>query len=211
MNENLENAGCCERPDSALCEAKEQLMRDFKHVRGCWCCFFMLGLLLAVCGTLAIVVPFFTIASSLITVIVLGLVLMISGIVTIVSSFWIGKWSGLLLHMLVGILYLVSGFVISERPLATAVVITLFIAASFIVLGAFRIASALTLRMPQWGWVMFNGIVTLLLGVIIYRHFPNSALWVLGILIGVELLLNGWSWMMLSLAVRKIPKELPAA
>jgi uncharacterized membrane protein HdeD (DUF308 family) len=45
---------------------------------------------------------------------------------------------------------------------------------------------------------------------VIYRNCPESALWLIGILLGVELLLNGWSWIMLSLAVRKIPKELPA-
>jgi uncharacterized membrane protein HdeD (DUF308 family) len=45
---------------------------------------------------------------------------------------------------------------------------------------------------------------------VIYRHFPESALWVIGLLVGVELLFNGWSWIMLSLAVRKIPCDLPA-
>jgi uncharacterized membrane protein HdeD (DUF308 family) len=57
---------------------------------------------------------------------------------------------------------------------------------------------------------LFNGVITLLLGIVIYRHLRESFLWVIGILVGVELLLNGWSWIMLSLAIRKIPKELPA-
>jgi uncharacterized membrane protein HdeD (DUF308 family) len=116
----------------------------------------------------------------------------------------------MLLHLLVCIFYLVAGFVVSERPVETALLITLFIAATFMVLGAFRIVSALVVRFPQWGWVLFNGIITLLLGIVIYRHLRESFLWVIGILVGVELLLNGWSWIMLSLAIRKIPKELPA-
>ena len=57
---------------------------------------------------------------------------------------------------------------------------------------------------------MFNGIITLLLGIVIYRHLLESALWVIGILVGMELIFNGWSWIMLALAVKKIPKELPA-
>jgi uncharacterized membrane protein HdeD (DUF308 family) len=191
-------------------ELGKLIHREFRHVKSYWWCFSLLGLLLVGCGTVAIVVPPFTIASSFITVLVLGLLLMVAGIVTIVSSFWVGKWSGLLMHLLVGILYLVTGFVITERPVVSAAVITLFIAATFIVLGAFRIVGAIALRFPQWGWVMFNGIITLLLGIVIYRNFPESALWLIGILLGVELLLNGWSWIMLSLAVRKIPKELPA-
>jgi uncharacterized membrane protein HdeD (DUF308 family) len=171
----------------------------------------MLGILLVLCGTTAIVVPPLTIAYTLATVIVLGVLLMVAGIVTIVSSFWIGKWSGMLLHLLAGILYVVIGFIITERPGEATMLMTLFIAVTFIVLGAFRIVSALAIRFPQWGWILFNGIITFLLGVVIYRHLRESALWVIGILVGVELIFNGWSWIMLALAVRKIPKELPAA
>lgn len=192
------------------CDVEKQLAQEFKHVKSCWCCFLMLGVLLVLCGTAAIVVPPFTVASSLVTVIVLGTLLMVAGLVTIVSSFWIGKWSGMMLHLLAGILYLVIGFMITERPGATALLMTMFIAATFIVLGSFRIVSSLAIRFPQWGWVTLNGIITLLLGIVIYRHFPESALWVIGLLVGIELLFNGWSWIMLSLAVRKIPNELTA-
>ena len=109
---------------SECCGVENQLVQEFQHVKSCWCCFLMLGVLLVLCGTAAIVVPPFTVAYSLVTVIVLGVVLMVAGIVTIVSSFWIGKWSGMLLHLLAGILYLVLGFVITERPVAAAMVIT---------------------------------------------------------------------------------------
>ncbi|MGA2059735.1 MAG: HdeD family acid-resistance protein [Thermoguttaceae bacterium] len=196
---------------SECCGVENQLVQEFKHVRSCWCCFLMLGILLVLCGTTAIVVPPLTIAYTLATVIVLGVLLMVAGIVTIVSSFWIGKWSGMLLHLLAGILYVVIGFIITERPGEATMLMTLFIAVTFIVLGAFRIVSALAIRFPQWGWILFNGIITFLLGVVIYRHLRESALWVIGILVGVELIFNGWSWIMLALAVRKIPKELPAA
>jgi uncharacterized membrane protein HdeD (DUF308 family) len=188
----------------SCCDVEKQLNQEFRHVKSCWFCFLMLGILLVLCGSAAIVIPpLFTVLTAK----VLGILLMVAGLVTVISSFWIGKWSGMLLHLLTGILYLVAGFVVSERPVATAIVITLFIAATFIVLGSFRIVSALTIRFPQWGWVLFNGLVTLLLGVVIYRHFPESALWVIGILVGVELLLNGWTWIMLSLAVRQIPND----
>jgi uncharacterized membrane protein HdeD (DUF308 family) len=196
---------------SECCGVENQLCQEFKHVKSFWLCFLMLGILLVVCGTAAIVVPPFTVASTLITVIVLGVLLMVGGIVTIVSSFWIGRWSGMLLHMLAGILYLVAGFVISEKPGASLAVMTLFIAATFIVLGAFRIASAIALRFPQWGWVLLNGIITMMLGMVIYRNFPESKLWVIGLIVGIEMLFNGLNWIMLSMAIRKIPKDLPAA
>jgi uncharacterized membrane protein HdeD (DUF308 family) len=80
------------------------------------------------------------------------------------------------------------------------------LAAFFIVAGLFRIAAALVVRFPRWGWALLNGVVTLMLGVIIYKRFPGDALWVIGILVGVEMLFHGWTWIMLSLAIRKIPE-----
>jgi len=94
---------------------------------------------------------------------------------------------------------------ITEKPLQSAVTLTAFLAAFFIVAGSFRILAAMVIRFPYWGWSLLNGIVTFLLGVIIYRHFPACALWILGLLVGLELLLHGWTWITLSLAIRKIP------
>jgi uncharacterized membrane protein HdeD (DUF308 family) len=100
-----------------------------------------------------------------------------------------------------------AGFAIFDTPVTAALITTLFIAALFIVVGAFRILAAMMVRFPQWGWALLNGIVTLILGVIIYKHFPYSAIWVLGILVGIEMLFNGWNWIVLSLAIRNIPDE----
>jgi uncharacterized membrane protein HdeD (DUF308 family) len=65
-------------------------------------------------------------------------------------------------------------------------------------------------RFPQWGWVLLNGVVTLLIGLTIFRNYPESALWALGVLLGVELLFHGWTWIMISLMIRNfiaIPEE----
>lgn len=55
------------------------------------------------------------------------------------------------------------------------------------------------------GLVLLNGVITLLCGVVVYRQWPEDALWVVGLLIGMEMLFNGWRWVMLSLAIRHIP------
>jgi len=138
--------------------------------------------------------------------IVLGALLMVGGLASIVSAFWIGNWSGFLVQLLVGILYLACGFVMTEKPVISAVAMTIFIAISFIVLGAFRSVSALMLRFPQWGWALLNGVITLLAGIIIYRQLPFDALWVIGLLVGLEMLFNGWTWIMLALALRTLPR-----
>ena len=86
---------------------------------------------------------------------------------------------------------------------------TLFIAAFFIVAGGFRIVAAWSVRFPYWGWALLNGIVTFLLGVIIYRlyNFPRRRSGFIGLLVGIEMLFHGWTWIMLSLAIRRIPAQ----
>ncbi len=102
---------------------------------------------------------------------------------------------------------MVVGFVITEKPFKTTAVLTLFIAVLFIVGGTFRTVSALSIRYPQWGWALLNGIVTLIMGIYILRHYPISSLWVPGLLVGIELLLAGWTWIMLAMAIRSIPRD----
>jgi uncharacterized membrane protein HdeD (DUF308 family) len=132
---------------------------------------------------------------------------MVGGVATIVGAFWAGKWSGVLVQLLVGVLYVAAGFVVSERPLISILMLTLFLAVSFIVMGTFRALAALMIRFPQWGWALLNGVITLLAGVVIYRQLPLDALWVIGLLVGLEMLFNGWTWIMLACEVHRLHKE----
>lgn len=184
----------------------DQLRREFQHLRSSWCWFFSLGILLAVCGLAALIFPALTILTSFVAVVILGVSLMVAGIGTILASFWAGRWSGLLLQWLIGILYVVVGFSITDTPVKGVVAVTALLAAFFIVAGMFRIVAALIVRFPNWGWALLNGVITLLMGVVIYRHFPQSPLWVIGVLVGVEMLFHGWNWIMLGLAIRSLPE-----
>jgi uncharacterized membrane protein HdeD (DUF308 family) len=190
---------------SLVVRERPSLHREFSHVRSHWWWFLLLGILLVVCGMVAIIVPPI---GTLATIDILAVLFLIGGAATIVSAFWAGHWSGALLNVLIGILYLVIGFSITEEPLRSAQILTLFIAIFFTVAGAFRTVAALSIRFPQWGWALLNGVVTLILGVYILRHYSSiTALWVPGILIGIEMLLAGWTWIMLGLAIRSIPAE----
>jgi uncharacterized membrane protein HdeD (DUF308 family) len=206
MNTESTGNSACESSglDSASCRL---LRREFSGLQKEWWWFFLLGILLETCGMAAIVFPALTAAVSLITPVVLGVLLMATGIATMLGSYWAGKWSGMLLHLLVGILYLACGFLIVDSPGKADMAITMLIAAMFIVLGIFRIVGAMIIHYPKWGWSLLNGVVTLLAGIIIYRHFPESALWVIGLLVGVEMLFSGWMWIMLALGVRDLPAE----
>jgi uncharacterized membrane protein HdeD (DUF308 family) len=174
---------------------------ELHHVRQFWCWFFSLGVLLSVCGILAIVFPA---AGSVAAVGVLSVVLLVAGAATIIGSFWAGKWGGFLVQMLVGMLYVAASFAMTKDPLLSVAVITAFVAITFLVMGLFRILATLTVRYPQWGWSLLNGCVTLLLGLVILRDFREGDWWVIGLLVGIELLFAGLAWIMLSLAIRRI-------
>jgi uncharacterized membrane protein HdeD (DUF308 family) len=139
-------------------------------------------------------------------VLFLGFVMLAAGITQVVSSFWAGKWSGMLFHMLVGVLYGVVGYMIIDSPGLSLLVLTKFIAIFMIVAGVFRIVAALVTRFHDWGWVLLNGVVTLLLGLIINRQLPAAALWFIGLCIGLEMIFNGWAWIMLSFGLRRADK-----
>jgi uncharacterized membrane protein HdeD (DUF308 family) len=177
---------------------------ELHSLRNQWWCFLLLGIALVVLGSFCIIDPF---VPSLASVIFLGFVLMAAGITQVVSAFWAGKWSGMLIHMLIGVLYGVVGYMIVDAPVINMVLITKFIAIFLIVSGAFRIISALVVRFQDWGWALLNGGVALLLGIIINRQLPEAALWVIGLFVGLEMLFNGWAWVMLGLGLRVVAKK----
>lgn len=176
---------------------------ELEALRKSWPWLFAMGIAMVVLGTIGI--SWACLATITVTATWLfGFLLLAGGITEIIHSFWAGRWSGMLLHLLVGILYTVVGFMIIDQPEQSAIDLTLVIALFLIVGGIFRIVFALSERFVGWGWVLMNGVVSLLLGMLIYKQWPASGLWVIGLFIGIELILNGWAWVMLSLGVRSV-------
>ncbi len=182
----------------------DDVRHELIHLKKHWWGLLLLGGLLVVCGIVALSYPFITTVS---VAVVLGAVLLVAGIATIVSSFWTGSWSAFLVQVLVGILYTVVGMMTMEAPVAASGALTLLVAAMFIVGGIFRMAAAIMIRFPQWGWVLLNGAVALVLGILLYRQFPESALWLLGTIFGIDMILYGWVWIMLALELRRCRKN----
>jgi uncharacterized membrane protein HdeD (DUF308 family) len=191
-------------PENPVTELNESVRHELHRLRKEWWWFLLLGILLVLCGVIALSCPFI---STIGVVIVLGAALLVSGIATIVGAFWAGKWSGFFLQLLVGILYAVAGFTMMDEPGIAVSVLTLFLAAFFVVVGIFRIVVSLSEKFAQWGWSLLSGFITLLLGVVIFKNYEAAQLWVIGLLVGIELIFNGWTWIMLSLSVRNLPVE----
>lgn len=112
---------------------------------------------------------------------------------------------GTFLHLVAGILGVLIGLLIVTHPVAGALAWTLLFAAFFTVMGIFRIVAASRLRFPNWGWAVFDGVVTLLLGIVVWLAWPWSGFWFLGLAVGISLVLRGWSYVMFSLAIRNLP------
>jgi uncharacterized membrane protein HdeD (DUF308 family) len=182
----------------------QSIRHELQHLRDEWWWFLILGVLLVLAGTVALVYPF---VSSVVAVTVLGVSLLVSGVATIVMSFWAGKWSAMLLELLIGIFYAVMGFLIMDAPFESTVALTLVIATMCIVIGMMKSIAAIALRFPQWGWSLLSGALTALIGLVIYKNLPETALWAIGTLIGVQLLFDGIFWIMLALAVRRLPSN----
>ena len=158
------------------------------------------GILLIIIGLVAISVP---LATALAIELLLGWILVVGGIVHGVYAFKSRHEPGVLLRVVTAILYLAAGIILLAHPLAGVLTLTLLLAILFTVEGVSKIITAFGLRaMPNWGWVMFNGIVTLILGVIMWANWPIGAAWVIGLLVGIDLLVAGWVLVMVAFAAR---------
>lgn len=184
--------------------ARSALADELQTLRDHWGWFLALGAAMAALGTFAIgwaCITTVTVAATWL----FGFMLIAGGIAEILNSLRAGRWSGMLVHLLIGVLYTIVGFMIIDQPENSAIQLTLIIAVFLIVSGVVRIIFAISERFAGWGWVLLNGAVTLLLGLLIYKQWPASGLWVIGLFVGIDLILNGWAWIMLSIGLRRAP------
>ncbi len=169
-----------------------------------WGWLLALGVTMLVLGTIGF---FLSTLVTLTTVLVFGAFYLVAGILQIAQGIQAkeSRWSGRALHFAVAVIYVLVGILIFIDPIAASLGITLALAALFMFIGGMRIAHALTSKKKQWKWLMpiTAGIIDLLLGVIIIANWPASGLWVIGLLVSVELIMNGWYLVITALAVRK--------
>lgn len=167
-----------------------------------WGWFLFWGLILIFLGLVAI---YFAAATTLISVMLLGIILIISGIVVAINSFlsWRHRWTSLFFHLFMGILYFIAGILLINRPLLGSVSITFVLGIFYVVVGCIRIVSSLSTRVPNRGWSLFNGVIALLLGILILANWPASSLFILGLFVGIDLLILGWTFVIGSFAARK--------
>jgi uncharacterized membrane protein HdeD (DUF308 family) len=143
-------------------------------------------------------------AATAATVFVVGIMMVIAGVAEVFNAFQVKSWGGFLLWLALGLLYIVGGFATFENPLLAAVLLTLLLGVSLAVSGTMRMVLAFGMRegMP-WIGVFLSGIVTLLLGIVILAHWPVSGIYILGLLLGIDLVFAGSAWIAVGFGLRR--------
>lgn len=160
------------------------------------------GVLLIILGVLAIAYPLLAaVAAST----VLAWFITLAGIVHIIVAFHAHGAGSVIWRLLVGVAYLFLGLYLIMHPLLGVASFTLLLAILFFIEGVFNIILFFRLRSLGGSvWLLFDGIITLVLGLMIYMQWPGSALWAIGVLVGVSMITSGISRIMFSLAARRV-------
>tara|TARA_R110000765_G_scaffold223535_1_gene327644 strand:- start:1094 stop:1687 length:594 start_codon:yes stop_codon:yes gene_type:complete len=167
------------------------------------------GILMILAGTGAIIFPMI---SSLGVTICVAALLLIAGIAQIVQAFSFHTWGRILLAVLVGLLWLAAGIMLLVRPLEGVLVLTIFVSAAFLAEGILKAIFAFKLYPASgWGWMLFNAIAAAVVGILLWWQLPSSALWALGLLAGINILISGWTLVMIASAIGKVTKPLRTA
>ncbi|MBD3389982.1 HdeD family acid-resistance protein [Candidatus Micrarchaeota archaeon] len=170
-----------------------------EELHNCWSWFFALGVLLLLFGFAVIIFP----AAGTFTVeILFGIILLVAGITQVVLAFQARKWGGFLFTLLAGLLYLVVGVLLLVFPLQGTITLTLLLGAALLLGGIFKVALAFKTKPDMYGWLTFDGVISLLLGALVLAGWPSDAVWVMGLLFGIDLLFSGLSQMMIAFALK---------
>jgi uncharacterized membrane protein HdeD (DUF308 family) len=160
-----------------------------------------LGIVYVIAGFVALGSVVF---ATVVTVFVVGIMMLIAGAAEVINAFQIKTWGKFLLWLLLGVLYIVAGFVTFENPLLAAALLTLLLGFSLVASGIMRIVLAFSMKEgTPWLWVALSGMITLLLGLVILAHWPVSSLYILGLFLGIDLIIAGASWIGIGFGLRR--------
>jgi uncharacterized membrane protein HdeD (DUF308 family) len=145
---------------------------------------------------------------SLISVNVLGICLFAGGILQGAHAFKSAGWKSVGVQLIFAILYIGAAIYVWAFPIPALEAITLWLAAIFFTTGFLRLVSAFQHRhFAEWFWLALSAAISILMGVLIMNSFPSSSLWLPGLLIAIELLLQGWTLLFLGFAAKSLTKQ----
>ncbi len=172
----------------------------FGEVRRNWIWLLGLGILFVILGFIGLGMTF---AVTLASVLFFGVLLLIGAGAQFVEAVKCKGWKSLLLHVLIAFLYLIAGIGAIMHPVGVSAMLTLMIAGALIFIGLSRVIMAFQMRkFGSWLWLLLGGIISVVLGGLILANWPVSGLWIIGLFVSIELIVNGWSYIFVALAAR---------
>jgi uncharacterized membrane protein HdeD (DUF308 family) len=153
-----------------------------------------------VLGVVAIIEPA---VASLAVALLVGWLFVFGGIAHLLAAFRGGGAKHVIWQVLIAIVYVIGGLYLLTHPLMAVGTLTLLLASVLFVAGVFEIVAYFQTANAS-GWLLANGIVTLVLGGLIWMQWPSSSVWAIGLLVGVNLLMTGWTRLMLGVAGRSL-------
>src|SRR5271167_2010641 len=161
-----------------------------------------LGVLMIILGIIAMLAPW---EFGIVIALVIGWMAIFNGVAQIIYGVRTHSGGRTVLEVILGLVYIIAGIYLLMHPVGGLLVLTIFLAAFLIVYGIFALVLAFQMRpLTGWGWVLFDAIITILLGVLIWAHWPMNAEWVVGTLFGISILVSGVTRLMVSMAFRRM-------
>jgi uncharacterized membrane protein HdeD (DUF308 family) len=176
--------------------------RMIAAVRAHWKAFLVEGILLALLGLGAIVIP--PLASLAVTIF-LGWIFLVSGIAGLVLTFWARQMPGFWWSLISAVLAIGTGIILLLRPVQGTLTLTIVVGAYFLAEGVATIMYALEHRRElsgRWSWMLVAGLMDIVISFFIIAGLPGSALWAIGLLVGINLLIGGTALIGMALAAR---------
>jgi uncharacterized membrane protein HdeD (DUF308 family) len=174
-------------------------------LRAEWGWIVALGTIYVLVGLIAL---YSVVTATIASVFVVGIMMLIAGVAEVINAFQVKSWGKFFLWILLGVLYILAGFVTFENPLLAAALLTLVLGAALVASGIMRIILAVNMMEgTPWIAVVFSGVVTFLLGLIILAHWPVSSLYVLGLFLGIDLVFAGGGWIGVGIGLKGLAYE----
>jgi len=167
-----------------------------------WVLFLVEGIILVLLGAAAIILP---VVATLAFTLVIGWLFLISGVVGLITTFWMRQAPGFWWALLSGVLGIAVGVILIGWPISGTLSLTLVLIAFFVVEGIATLMYAIEHKAQlsgRWGWMLVSGIVDLILAGIIFAGLPGTAAWALGLLVGINMLFGGTAMIGMALAAR---------
>jgi uncharacterized membrane protein HdeD (DUF308 family) len=148
--------------------------------------------------------------ATLVSVLFVGWLLIVAGALEAGSGLGEPEWDGLLLHGVNGTLSVIAGVLVMLHAGLGPLFLTLVMTNLFVVGGLVRLVVSIAARLPRRRWIALSGLVGLALGLIMWSELPEADPWMIGTVVGIDLMVMGWTWLVLALASRRPGVPVPA-